>query len=173
MDTHLVLAVIGKDRPGLVNAVSETVTAGGGNWLDTRMASLAGQFAGILLVTVPTDRADALVVALRKLEAQGLRLIIEKASGGAAATGLTLKLDLVGLDRPGIIRDLSRILATQQVSISELETERVAASFSGEAMFKARAMLQIPEGLGVEKLRKAIEGLANELMVDLNLEGPQ
>jgi glycine cleavage system regulatory protein len=173
MDTHFVLAVIGKDRPGLVNAVSETVTAGGGNWLDTRMASLAGQFAGILLVTVPTDRADALVVALRKLEAQGLRLIIEKASGEAATTGSTFILDLVGLDRPGIVRDLSRILATQQVSISELETERVAASFSGEAMFKARARLQIPEGLGVEKLRTAIEGLANELMVDLNLEGPQ
>jgi glycine cleavage system regulatory protein len=44
MDTHLVIAVIGRDRPGLVNAVSEVVTAGGGNWLDTRMASLSGRF---------------------------------------------------------------------------------------------------------------------------------
>ncbi len=173
MNTHLVLAVIGKDRPGLVNAVSETVTAGGGNWLDTRMARLAGQFAGILLVDVPAEKADALVAALKKLEAQGLRLIIEKESGAPAASGPTLKLDLVGLDRPGIIRDLSRLLAAQQVSIFELETERVVASFSGEAMFKATALLQIPEGLSVDQLRTAIESLANELMVDLSLEGPQ
>ena len=173
MNTHLVLAVIGKDRPGLVNAVSETVTAGGGNWLDTRMARLAGQFAGILLVDVPAEKADALVAALKKLEAQGLRLIIEKESGAPAASGPTLKLDLVGLDRPGIIRDLSRLLAAQQVSIFELETERVVASFSGEAMFKATALLQIPEGLSVDQLRTAIESLANELMVDLSLESPQ
>lgn len=172
MDTHLVLAVIGCDRPGLVNAVSETVTAGGGNWLDTRMASLAGQFAGILHVVVPAEKADALVTALNKLEQQGLRLIVQKTDEPAPAVGEVLRLDLVGLDRPGIVRDLSRILAGQQVSITELETERVAGSFSGEAMFKARALLQLPVGLDADALRRSIESLANELMVDLGLDEP-
>ena len=173
MDTHLVLAVIGRDRPGLVSAVSEVVTAGGGNWLDTRMASLAGQFAGILLVSVPVGKADALIASLKTLEVQGLKLIIEKAGDPevlAAPTGRTMALELIGLDRPGIVRDLSRVLSAQGVSISELETERVAGSFSGEPMFKARARLQLPDGLGDETLRRSIESLANELMVDLNLD---
>jgi len=173
MVTHLVLAVIGRDRPGLVSAVSEVVTAGGGNWLDTRMASLAGQFAGILLVSVPVGKADALAASLKTLEVQGLKLIIEKAGDPevlAPPTGRTMALELIGLDRPGIVRDLSRVLSAQGVSISELETERVAGSFSGEPMFKARARLQLPDGLGDETLRRSIESLANELMVDLNLD---
>ena len=174
MVTHLVLAVIGRDRPGLVSAVSEVVTAGGGNWLDTRMASLAGQFAGILLVSVPVGKADALIASLKTLEVQGLKLIIEKAGDpevlAAPLPGRTMALELIGLDRPGIVRDLSRVLSAQGVSISELETERVAGSFSGEPMFKARARLQLPDGLGDETLRRSIESLANELMVDLNLD---
>lgn len=171
-DTNLVLTVIGPDRPGLVSAISDTVTAGGGNWLDTRMQSLAGMFAGILLVAVPADKASALVTALKGLETRGLRLIIETVdSGPAPHAGRLATLDLVGLDRPGIVRDLSRVLAEQHVSIVELETEREAASFSGEPMFKARATLALPEGLAVETLQTSIEKLARELMVDLTVAG--
>jgi glycine cleavage system regulatory protein len=169
MDTHLVIAVIGRDRPGLVNAVSEVVTAGGGNWLDTHMASLSGQFAGILDVSVPTAKADALIAALKTLEAQGLKLIIERAGDAASITGKVMALDLIGADRPGIVRDLSRVLAAQNVSIAELETERVAGQFSGEPMFKARARLLLPADLSEDKLRQSIESLANEMMVDLDL----
>jgi glycine cleavage system regulatory protein len=170
MDTHLVLAVIGRDRPGLVNAMSEVITAGGGNWLDTRMASFAGQFAGILHVSVPTAKADALIASLKSLDAQGLKFIVEKTSDTASGvTGQAMTLELVGADRPGIVRDLSRVLSAQRVSICELETERVAGSFSGEPMFKARARLQLPEGLSEATLRQSIESLANEMMVDLEL----
>jgi glycine cleavage system regulatory protein len=170
MDTHLVIAVIGRDRPGLVNAVSEVVTAGGGNWLDTRMASLSGQFAGILDVSVPTTKAEALLANLKSLEAKGLKIIVERAGDAAVPVGKPMTLDLVGADRPGIVRDLSRVLAGLGVSITELETERVAGSFSGEPMFKAHAALHLPADLDVDRLRRSIEGLANELMVDLNLE---
>jgi glycine cleavage system regulatory protein len=170
MQTHLVLTVIGRDRSGLVNAVSETIAAGGGNWLDTRMATLAGQFAGMLLVAIAPDKADALVVSLKKLEAQGLRFIIEKSAEEAPVAGRTLRLELVGLDRPGIVRDVSGVLAAKKVSIVELESEQVSGSFSGEMMFKARARLRLPAGLDPEDLRKALEAIANELMVDLDLE---
>ena len=170
MDTHLVIAVIGRDRPGLVSAVSEVVTAGGGNWTETHMASLSGQFAGILDVAVPTAKADALIASLKTLEAQGLKLIIERAGAVEMPAGKSMSLDLVGADRPGIVRDLSRVLADLGVSITELETERVAGSFSGEPMFKARARLQLPADLSDGDLRTSIEGLANELMVDLDLD---
>lgn len=173
MPTHLVLTVIGPDRPGLVSALSDTIAAGGGNWLDSRMASLAGQFAGILLVDVASERADGLRVALEQLEGMGLRIVVEQGPVEAATAplGRGLKLELVGHDRPGIVRDISRVLAEHQVSIGEFHTERSSASFSGEAMFKATAMLSLPAGLDERALQRALEGLANELMVDLELRG--
>jgi glycine cleavage system regulatory protein len=171
MQIHLVLTVIGRDRPGLVSAVSETIAAGGGNWLDTRMARLSGQFAGMLLVAIAPDKADALVASLRKLETQGLHFVIEKSEEQTPDAGRTLRLELVGLDRPGIIRDISHVLASQNVNIAELESERVSGSFSGEAMFKAKARLTLPDGLPLEELRQSLEAIAHELMVDLSLEG--
>lgn len=171
MQTHLVLTLIGQDRPGLVSALSDIVAAGGGNWLDTRMARLAGHFAGVLLVDVPADKADALIGALKALETRGLRLVIERERAEAApAVSGALTLDLIGLDRPGIVRDISRALAAHKVSIVEFETERMTASFSGEAMFKAHAVLSLPNGLDLDALRQSIEALANELMVELTLE---
>jgi glycine cleavage system regulatory protein len=171
MQTHLVLTVIGPDRPGLVSVLSDTIAAGGGNWLDTRMASLAGQFAGMVLVAVATDKADALAESLRRLEAQGLRLVIAKSSADdTPRSGPVVALDLMAHDRPGIVRDVSALLAAQQVSITEFETELTSGSFSGEAMFKAHAVLQLPESSSLEALRKSLEGLANELMVDLSVQ---
>ncbi len=170
MQIHLVLTIIGRDRPGLVSAVSETIAAGGGNWLDTRMARLSGQFAGMLLVAIAPEKADALVASLRELEAQGLRFIIEKSDAPPPIAGRALRLELVGLDRPGIIRDISHVLAAKNVSIAELESECVSGSFSGEAMFKAKARLILPDDLPLEDLRQSLEALAQELMVDLSLD---
>jgi glycine cleavage system regulatory protein len=170
MHTKLVLTIMGRDRPGLVSAVSEVIAAHGGNWLDTRMATLAGQFAGMLLVEIAPDKADALAGALKALEAKGLRLVVERGVDAAPVKGRMLNLELVGHDRPGIVRDISSALAAHNVSIDELESEQVSGSFSGEAMFKARARLRLPEDADVDKLRASVEALANEMMVDLELD---
>jgi glycine cleavage system regulatory protein len=81
-----------------------------------------------------------------------------------------LRLEVVGHDRPGIVRDVSTILAARNVSITELESERMSGSFSGEAMFKAKARLKLPLDLDPDDLRTAVEALANDLMVDLEPE---
>src|SRR5512142_2859395 len=120
----LVLTLIGPDRPGLVEAVAEPIAAHGGNWLESRMAHLAGQFAGILRVEVPDANAAALAAALRALETQGLRLTLETGPGAAApAARPTRVVELVGLDRPGIVREISRVLAERGVNIEELVTD--------------------------------------------------
>ncbi|MGE3498302.1 MAG: glycine cleavage system protein R [Candidatus Binatia bacterium] len=170
--TSLVLTVIGRDRPGLVSTLAEKIAAAGGNWEETRMASLAGHFAGMLRVTIPAAQADALAAALEALESQGLRLVIERTEAGAAAAaaGRLLRLELVGQDRPGIVRDISRLLADRGISIEELESECVSGSFSGENLFKAQAHLRLPPQFGTADLRRALEGLADELMVDITLE---
>lgn len=172
MMTSIVLTVIGQDKPGLVSAISHRITAGGGNWLDSRMASLAGQFAGLLLVSAPETKAEALMASLRELEQYGLRLVIERGISAAApaAGGRTLKLELTGQDRPGIVRDISEVLAREQVNIEEMETAFFNGSFSGEDLFELRATLRVPAELTDAALRQAIENLANSLMVDINLD---
>jgi glycine cleavage system regulatory protein len=169
--TPLTLTLIARDRPGLVGALSERVAAAGGNWLESRMARLAGQFAGILLVEVPDAKADDLVAALRGLEAEGLHVTAERGSGEApAGAQRPLTLELVGHDRPGIVREVAQALASRGVNIDELETEVVSGSFSGDALFKANARLRAPADLAPDELREALESLAHELMVDLDLE---
>ena len=46
MKSYLVMTVLGNDRPGLVRSLADTVASHGGNWLESRMARLAGQFPG-------------------------------------------------------------------------------------------------------------------------------
>ncbi|HVR28743.1 MAG TPA: ACT domain-containing protein [Thermoanaerobaculia bacterium] len=94
--------MLGPDRPGLVDALAALVTRHGGNWLESRMASLAGEFAGILRVEVDADDAPALEAALRSLEAdQGLALVVKEGRETTRLGGPLLTLELVGQDRPG------------------------------------------------------------------------
>lgn len=162
----LILTVVGPDRPGLVRALAEAVAAQGGSWLESRMARLAGQFAGIVLVEAP----DSLVEGLRPLESQGLRITVQTAtsSGQAIAAGTSrLALEVVGNDRPGIVRDISQILAANGVNIEELTTGVVSGSFSGETLFRLMAFLRAPDMAAMDAVRVGLELLGNELMVDI------
>jgi glycine cleavage system regulatory protein len=169
--TSLVLTVIGPDRPGLVEALAKTVADHGASWLESRMAHLAGQFAGLLRVAVPAARAEELSQALRGLETRGLRVIVESAREGAAdAEAPRLRLELVGLDRPGIVRDISRAIAQRGVNVEELESHTSSAPMSGETLFHASAWLRPPREGSADELRSALEKLADELMVEISLD---
>jgi glycine cleavage system regulatory protein len=170
----LVLTLIGRDRPGLVEAVAEQIAAQGGNWLESRMAHLGGQFAGILRVEVPDANAAALAEALRKLEAHGLHVTVEsEARRSAAPARRTFVLDLVGLDRPGIVREISHVLAERGVNIEELVTDRTTAPMSAELLFRSRARVNIPDDLDATELRARLEKLAGDLMVQVTLAEPE
>jgi glycine cleavage system regulatory protein len=169
--TDLVLTLIGADRPGLVEAVADVVASNGGNWLESRMAHLAGKFAGILRVEVPANKAPAVLAALAALEGRGLKVVGESAASAAdaAVAGRTLDLELVGLDRPGIVREISQILATCGANVEELSTDRMSAAMSGEMLFVAKARVRLPSGADLSTLRAALERLASDMMVEIKL----
>ncbi len=168
MNASLVITVIGPDRPGLVNRLSDVAQRFGANWEGSRMASLAGQFAGMVHFDVPADKADALAAAFRELEATGLQILVAR-SAAAAPGGVArrVRLELVGHDRPGIVRDLSAALAKLGVSIDELHTQVASAAMSGDDLFKVKALLAVPAEVTNVAMRQALEALANEMMVDL------
>ena len=135
------------------------------------MMSLAGKFAGILMVQVPEDQADAFLLALEGLEATGLQIVAQRADSATQAdSGREHSIDLVGQDRPGIVHDITEVLAKHGVNVQELETTVQSASMSGESLFMAHARIFVPPEAGLEKLQDELEDLANELMVDIELE---
>jgi glycine cleavage system regulatory protein len=167
MRTSLVLTVIGADRPGIVEQLSDQVLAAGANWEESTMARLAGQFAGLLRVSVDTDQADRLAASLRALSSADLTIVVARSGDVDIARSLSLTLDIVGSDRPGIVRDISHVLARQGINIEELETSVTSAAMSGETLFRARARVRVPDTRSVGEIREILEALADNLMVDL------
>lgn len=171
----LVMTVIGPDRPGLVQLVAARVADHGGNWLESRMCRLGGQFAGIVQVEVPQARREELLNALRKLDEQGLRAIIHAeetaapAKQAGPARGALATVELVGTDRPGILRSVSGVFAAHRVNVEELASERVDAAMGGGMLFRARATVFVPAEVKLAAVRDDLEKIAADLMVDLKL----
>lgn len=170
MNTSIVVTAVGPDRPGLVSRLSEVGSRFGASWAGSRMANLAGQFAGMVQFEVATEKADALASALAALESPELHVVVARAgSGRKAGEARLVHLEIVGHDRPGIVKDLSSSLATLGVSIEELQTEVASAAMAGGSLFKVHAELAVPAGVDNRQLRRSLEALANEMMVDVKL----
>jgi glycine cleavage system regulatory protein len=167
--TDLVITLIGPDHPGIVKAVSEAVADHGGNWLESRMAHLAGKFAGVLCVEVPDERTAALEEALRHLQASGLTIVIERSAAVETSSQRAMEIELVGLDRAGLVHEISALLAGYRINVEELTTSRTAAAHSGDPLFRAHVRLFVPESVDVAAVRQGLERLAADLMVEIRL----
>ncbi len=168
----LVITAVGNDRAGLVETLSGIVARHGGNWEQSKMAELAGTFAGVVLVSVPEAKSLELRHDLEDLTASGLLNLMVEVPGhsavGESAGVQSYRLELVGQDHPGIVHEVSHTLAQANVSIDELETEVVPAPMGGH-LFKAEATIEVPANVDIDDLRSDLEALAADLMVDLDL----
>ncbi|HEY1789268.1 MAG TPA: ACT domain-containing protein [Verrucomicrobiae bacterium] len=168
MQTTLVMTLIGPDRTGLVEAVASIVADHGGNWLESRMSRLGGEFAGILRVEVPADKKSTLLDAVQKIS--GLRVII--GAGEPPAVSLKnareSKIEIIGQDRPGIVREISAALARAGVNVEEFTSDVTSSAMSGEQMFKASARVQLPEHCNISALKKELEEIAADLFVEVS-----
>jgi len=169
MPIPLVMTIISPDRTGLVESIARVVAEHGGNWLESRMCRLGGEFAGILRVEVPAANKPALLEALQKLQANGLQILFRADQSAApAAAGKQTRLEIVGRDRPGIVRDITSALARAGVNVEEFSSEVVSAPMSGETLFKAQARLQLPDRCDLAALKKDLEKIAADLFVDVS-----
>jgi len=162
------------DRPGLVESVAALVADAGGNWLESRMARLGGQFAGIVRVELPAEREPALRESLAADRARGVLVTIGAVDPAVevagAGGGVTARLELVGQDRPGIVRQISGVLAAHGVNVEELTTGTESAPMSGGLLFRAVAEVSLPPGVKLETVRADLEQIAADLMVDVVLK---
>lgn len=169
----LVLTVIGEDRPGLVEALSELIATHSGSWEESRMARLAGHFAGVVQIQLPDEKAASLIEALPTMSHHGLDVNVVDSDWSMAEIDHreSLRMELVGQDRPGIIREISSALAKLGVSVQDLRTVVESAPMSGERLFHAEAELAPPQGVAIDGVRDALERLADDMMVELHFDG--
>jgi len=163
------MTIIGPDRTGLVESVARVVADHGGNWLESRMCRLGGEFAGILRIELPVEKRQMLLDALQALQSRGLTVVVRPDEAAASATqGRQAKLEIVGHDRPGIVRQITHALARASVNVEEFSSECVSAPMSGETLFKAAARLQLPERCDLAALKTDLEKIADDLLVDIS-----
>ena len=172
MQIPLVMTVISPDRTGLVESLARTVREHGGNWRESRMCRLGGEFAGILRIEIPAENKAALLDALQALQPEGLHIIVRPdQTTTATANGRETTLEIVGTDRPGIVREITHVLSRAGVNVEEFSSEVVSAPMSGETLFKAEARLRLPEQCDLAELKQELEKIAADLLVDVTFAG--
>ncbi|WP_160153166.1 glycine cleavage system protein R [Microbulbifer sp. ALW1] len=170
MQQHLVISIISDDKPGVVEMLSAAVAENGGNWEDSRMAHFAGKFAGILRVSVSADDSERLKGALKNLAGDDFKLQIEDALAVAADSRQTLQLKLVGNDRPGIVKEISRALAARRINMESLDTRYGSTPWSGEPLFTAECTISVAEDVSIDGLYDELDEIADELGVEIDCE---
>lgn len=163
----LAFTVIGPDRPGIVAELSGIITKCGGNWLESHMANLAGQFAGIVELDVADDKLDELCESLRSQTSGDLQVVIANTSPESNEQSRSVGFEIVGKDHPGIVRDITECVAKCNAGIEVFQTELFSASMSGEEMFKAVLHIRVPETVSIDDVQTALENVSQDLMMDL------
>lgn len=169
---QLVITLMGPDRPGIVADLATWVTEQGGNWLESRLLRLGGQFAGALRIEIDPAALPILEDKLEKLRESGLRLNWTKEPMQAPrGKRRSCALKLCAQDQPGIVKQVFEVFRSQNVNVEELRTGTRGAPWSGHTLFEAEAQLSIPENADLESIREALEALSHDLMVEIELLG--
>lgn len=171
MTTTLVMTVLSDDRPGIVDALSGVIESHGANWEESRMASLSGQFAGILKVRCPDESVSGLRAAILELESGGLTVTVHDGTDSVETPDrMTLRMHLTGHDQPGIVQAVTHAIHNHGVNVEELESERAGAPLSAGPLFTANLRLSAPRDTPLDDLREELETLSADLMVDISVE---
>lgn len=162
-----IITLVGKDKPGLLGTLADIVYQHKGNWLASNFAHMAGQFAGFVEVHIPEDQVKALEEALT--QQTDLHITFNSGDETPAAHQQAL-ISVVGNDKPGIVQEVAAAIRKLNLNIEQFESTCVSAPGSGNELFNAELFVNIPEDFDIDKLQEAIEKVANDLMVDVELK---
>jgi glycine cleavage system transcriptional repressor len=168
---HLALSAIGRDRPGIVAAVSKVLLDHECNVEDSTMSILRGHFTMMLIVSTPdpTD-LDHLRQGLEEvrdslaLEAVTLSEVAEIPDQGAIASHI---LSVYGIDHPGILHAVASALAEDQVDIVDLTT-RVLEEEGRTPLYTMILEIAVPERIDLGGLEHKLAEVCRGQNVDFS-----
>ncbi|MFC3033551.1 glycine cleavage system protein R [Pseudoalteromonas fenneropenaei] len=164
---QLVLTIIGKDRPGLVEEISTVILHQHGNWLTSNLSHLAGHFAGIVQVEVAEEHLQGLQTALGQLSDLEIRVEAGEQDVQLGQELERLNLVITGNDRPGIVQELASVIRHKGANITQLSSKQRSAPNWGVPIFSAMATVTLPPGMNKDAVIDALENITSDLIVDV------
>jgi glycine cleavage system transcriptional repressor len=168
---YAVLTAVGADRPGLVQEISQSILEASGNLEDSRMAVLGGEFALIVLLSADPVAIERLRGVLPKLESQlGLRVSMHDTRAAEASPAKPYRLRVTGVDRPGIVVAVSKLLASRGINVASLESRLTYAPESGTPLFVLLTEIQVPSEVALSSLQRQLADVCSAENLDFSLE---
>ncbi len=172
MPTNFILTLTGPDRIGIVDDVTGLLLDRGGNVETSRMARLGGEFAVLMLVSMPDDRSSALDEGLSALTAQGYKVTTAPAGRTYAEAHpgwRPYRIEVRGADHEGIIHEVAHYLSERGISIESAESESVPAPTSGVPLFAMTAQVVVPPGLSGAGWEARLEEIGGRMNLDIRV----
>ncbi len=172
MQMTYLITLAGADRPGIMEKIAASIAGHSGNWLDSRLAHLGSHFAGVVRFSAPSEAALQISRELEALADVGLQITVHEDKEGRPVPtpeAPRATIQLLGLDRPGIVSRITSALAAHHVNIEEFTSSTESAPMSGEPLFRASASLSFPNNHSLETIRKELDAIAAELDLEMDL----
>jgi glycine cleavage system transcriptional repressor len=169
---NFVLTLTGPDRIGIVDRVTGLLLARRGNVETSRMARLGGEFAVLMLVSMPAEQFAGLGHDLETLIAEGYRVTTthaEQTYAEAHPGWRPFRIEVQGADHEGIIHQVAHYLSQQGISIESMESETTAAPVSGSPLFTMSADVVVPPGLADRDWPQGLEQVASQMNLEIRV----
>ena len=161
----IAVTAVGADRPGIIAAITQVLSDYGGNLEDCTMTVLSGHFAIMLLVEIDTDPRVLEDAVAAGTSALGLTVTARAVGPADRPAPSTHLLSVYGSDRPGIVQQVSAVLAAHQVNITDLTTRII----EGEHPVYAMALeIAIPPKVDADALTGSVMAGVDNVEVSLH-----
>jgi len=172
---YLVVTTVGPDRRGMVEKITDVMVNHQANIEESRMARLGGEFAVIMLVSLPGEKEEVLLAQLNSLKESGLTVVskptnlsrLEKFQGY-----VPYEISVVGADHEGIVHSVAHYLFQEKIQVETMDTRVSKAPNTGTPIFSMRATVQVPPALSLSQLRHKLEDAGDQLGVDIEVKVP-
>lgn len=172
MRTNIVFTLTGPDRAGIVKEITKLLLELDGNVETSRMARLGGEFAVLMLVSMPKEKLDGLDRSMQALTSQGYKVSAHTTGQTYAeshAGWLPFKIEVYGADHEGIIHEIAHTLSQFGINIESMDTVTTQAPVSGAPLFSMTALVVVPPDLPNKKWRSALEDVGNQVNIDIQV----
>jgi glycine cleavage system transcriptional repressor len=172
MASHLVISALGRDHPGIVDALSQVILEAGANIEDSRMTVLGGEFAVLMLVSGNWNAVAKLESALPGLQDKLDLVITSKRTQPRAPQPklLPYAVEVVTMDHPGIVHEVARFFSSRNINIEDLATDSRMAPHTGTPMFNLTMKISVPADLSIAALREEFMDFCDDLNLDAVIE---
>jgi len=166
------ISVLGKDKPGIVAAVTKILYETGCNIEDSSMTMLSSEFAMILLVALPAKLSvKTLTGKFSAIGKLGLSVSIRPLKSSEQAKpcrrGLPYILSVYGADKPGIVYKVSKYLASNKINITDVQTS--ISSVGGKNTYIMFLEVELPEKTALEEVKIELMKVAETLGVSVSI----